>query len=115
MKIIGVVWLRAIKYCCSLTPLIPGICTSATKQDVSCNRGDSRYSCADANACTTNPVDLSKRTIAVRNEVSSSTTDIIAPSTNRCGETRREKRFITCTYFAWLNCAGYLKAVVERS
>jgi hypothetical protein len=47
-------------------------------QDVSLNRGEDKNSFAEANACTENPIDLSKRAVAVRTEASSSMIEITA-------------------------------------
>jgi hypothetical protein len=77
MKIIGVVLPRAIKCSCSLTPLIPGISTSAMRQEVSLNRGDNKNSRAEENAWAANPIALNNRAVAVRCEASSSTIVII--------------------------------------
>jgi len=52
-----------------------GICTSAMTQEVSGNRGEDKNSCAEANAYTENPIDLSNRAVAVRTEASSSMID----------------------------------------
>ena len=41
-------------------------------QEVSGNRGEDKNSCAEANAYTENPIDLSNRAVAVRTEASSS-------------------------------------------
>jgi len=51
-------------------------------QDVSLSCGEDRNSCAEANAYTENPIDLTNRAVAVRTEGSSSMTEIIgAPAT----------------------------------
>src|SRR5947209_16892964 len=62
---------------------MPGICTSAMTQDVSLSCGEDKNSCAEANAYTENPIDLSNRAVAVRTEGSSSTTEIIGASATR--------------------------------
>jgi hypothetical protein len=62
---------------------MPGICTSAMTQDVSLSCGEDKNSCAEANAYTENPIDLSNRAVAVRTEGSSSMTEIIGTSATR--------------------------------
>jgi len=52
-------------------------------QDVSLSCGEDKNSCAEANAYTENPIDLSNRAVAVRTEGSSSTTEIIGASATR--------------------------------
>src|SRR5258707_6376566 len=59
---------------------MPGICTSAMTQDVSFNWGEDKNSCAEANAYTENPIDLSNRAVAVRTEGSSSMTEMTGAS-----------------------------------
>ena len=62
---------------------MPGICTSAMTQDVSFNWGEDKNSCAEANAYTENPIDLSNRAVAVRTEESSSMTEMTGASATR--------------------------------
>jgi len=59
---------------------MPGICTSAMTQEVSRNWGEDKNSCAEANAYTENPIDLSNRAVAVRTEGSSSMIEITGTS-----------------------------------
>jgi hypothetical protein len=49
-------------------------------QEVSRNRGEDKNSCAEANAYTENPIDLSNRAVAVRTEGSSSMIEITGTS-----------------------------------
>ena len=76
MKIIGVRRPRAWTRLCSSMPLMPGIFTSAIRQDVSSTCSHRKYSSAEAKVWAVNPSDRTRPPAAVRTDLSSSTIEI---------------------------------------
>src|SRR5438034_2833980 len=66
----------ANRWRCSSGPVIPGVCTSAIRQDVRGTLRDFKNSSADENASAVNPNDFMSPLIASRIDSSSSTTEI---------------------------------------
>jgi hypothetical protein len=77
MKMIGMRLLCAISRSRRSIPLIPGICTSVIRQELSSTRGERRKSSAESNAKATKPCDLRRLCIAARTDASSSTIETI--------------------------------------
>jgi hypothetical protein len=75
-------WPNSTRRACSSNPVITGMWTSATRQDVSCRQGDCKKSCADGKVWTTNPDDLRSPLVASRTDSSSSMIEINALSGN---------------------------------
>jgi hypothetical protein len=77
MKMIGIRLPCAISRSRRSIPLIPGICTSVIRQELSSTRGERRKSSADSNTKATKPSDLRRLCIAARTDASSSTIETI--------------------------------------
>ena len=76
MKMIGVEHPLAIRRFCNSIPEMPGICTSAIRQEASCAFEELRKSPAEANVVTEYPSDLTNLLVAMRTEGSSSTIEM---------------------------------------
>jgi hypothetical protein len=77
MKMIGMRLPCAISRSRRSIPLIPGICTSVIRQELSSTRGERRNSSADSNTKATKPSDPRRLCIAARTDASSSTIETI--------------------------------------
>jgi hypothetical protein len=77
MKMVGMWVPCAIRRSRRSRPLMPGICTSAIRQELSSTRGERRKSSADSNTKATKPSDLRRLCIAARTDASSSTIETI--------------------------------------
>jgi hypothetical protein len=77
MKMIGIRLPCAISRSRRSIPLIPGICTSVIRQELSSTRGERRKSSAESNTKATKPSDLRRLFIAARTDASSSTIETI--------------------------------------
>src|SRR6266851_3935548 len=67
---------EADRWRCRSSPLIPGICTSAIRQEVRRTYGERKNASADAEASTLYPNDLMRPLTASRIDSSSSTIEI---------------------------------------
>jgi hypothetical protein len=76
MKMIGVEYPPAIKRLCNSIPEMPGICTSAIRQELSRAFDELRNSPAEANVAAEYPSDLTNLLVAARTEGSSSTIEM---------------------------------------
>src|SRR5215831_5832874 len=73
---VGMVFPEATRWRCSSNPVIPGICTSAIRQEVWGTWRELKNSSADRKAWAVYPSDLMSPLIASRIDSSSSTTEI---------------------------------------
>src|SRR5215467_15474537 len=73
---VGMVFPEAISWRCNSSPVIPGICTSAIKQEVRGTWRELKNSSADAKASAIYPNDFMSPLTASRIDSSSSTTEI---------------------------------------